>query len=102
MWLRVRRTGHARENDGFRFVAIGLPSSFSVRVVDSRRGGGGGESTSSRYIPQRFHRTRRFRLQVDAVYEFVPISIQSPTHAVTPTPVHAVVFLPTVELSRMI
>jgi hypothetical protein len=83
-------------------VAIGLPSSFSVRVVDSWRGGSSGESTSPWYIPQWFHRARGFRLQVDGVYEFVPISIQPPTYAVAPTPIHAIVILPTVELPGMV
>ena len=34
--------------------------------------------------------------------ELVPISIQPPAYAVTPTPVHAIVVLPTVELPRMV
>jgi len=102
MCFRVRRTGHTRENDGFRFVGIGLPSSFSVRVVDSWRGGGNGESPSPWYVPQWFHRTRRFWFQADVVYKLVPVGIQSPTYPVTPTPVRAVVILPTVELPRMV
>jgi len=102
MCFRVRRTGHARENDGFRFVGIGLPSSFSVRVVDSWRGGGNGESPSPWCVPQWFHRTRGFWFQAYIVDKLIPVSIQSPTYPITPTPVRTVVILPTVELPRMI
>ena len=31
----VWQAGHAKENDAFGFVEIGIPSSFSVRVIDS-------------------------------------------------------------------
>ena len=102
MCFRVRGAGHARENDDFGFMGISLPSPFSVRVVDGRRGRGNGKSPSPWYIPQWFHRTRGFWFQADAVHEFIPISIQPPAYPVTPTPVHAVVILPTVELPRMV
>jgi len=102
MCFRVRGAGHTRENNDFGFVEISLPSSFPVRVVDSRRGRGNWESPSPWYIPQWFHRTRGFWFQADVVYKFVPISIQPPTYPVTPASVRAVVILPTVELPRMV
>ena len=83
-------------------MAIGFPSSFSVRVVDSWRGRSDGKSTPPWDIPQRFYRARGFGFQVDGVYEFVSISIQPPTYAVAPTPVPTIVILPTVELSGMV
>jgi len=102
MCLRVRGTGHTRENDGFRFVGIGLPPSLSIRVFDSWRGGGYWESPSPWYVPQWFHRTWGFWFQADVVYELVPVSIQPPTYPVAPTPVCAVVILPTIELPRVV
>ena len=102
MCFRVRWTCHAGENDDLRFVAIGLPSPLSVRVVDRWRGRGNGESPPPWYIPQWFHGTRGFGLQVDGVYEFIPIGVQPPTYPVTPTPIRAIIILPTVELPRMV
>lgn len=100
--FRVRSTGRARENNDLRLMAIGLSPSFSVRIVDGWRGRRNGEPTSPWHIPQWFHRPRGFGLQVDDMYQLVSISIEPPTHPITPTPVRKIVILPTVGLSLVV